>query len=59
MDHYTEDNTKRRLTDRREIVRAVDLLRGKGYDNDELARELTRIFYVDLDEYNHVVSEAA
>ncbi|MBL8578855.1 hypothetical protein ABMA32_18945 [Mesorhizobium sp. VNQ89] len=59
MDHYAEDNTKQRLTDRLDIIMAINILRGQGYDHEELIREITRIFYIDLDEFNAVVSKAA
>ncbi len=59
MNHYVEDNSKQRLTERLEIVTAINILRSQGYDNDDLIREITRIFYVDLDEYNEAVSVAA
>ncbi len=59
MDHYAEDNTKQRLTDRPDIIMAINILRGQGYDHEELIREITRIFYIDLDEFNAVVSKAA
>ena len=59
MDHYVEDNTKQRLTDRLDIIMAINILRKEGYDHDELIREITRIFYIDLDEYNDIISQAA
>ncbi len=59
MDHYVEDNSKQRLIDRFEIITAINILRSQGYDHEELIREITRIFYVDLDEYNDIVSRAA
>ncbi len=59
MDHYAEDNSKQRLTDRLDIIMAINILRGQGYDHEELIREITRIFYIDLDEFNAVVSKAA
>lgn len=59
MDHYVEDNSKQRLTDRLDIILAINILRKEGYDHDELIREITRIFYIDLDEYNDIMSEAA
>lgn len=59
MDHYVEDNSKQRLTDRLDIIMAINILRKEGYDHDELIREITRIFYIDLDEYNDIVSKAA
>jgi hypothetical protein len=59
MDHYVEDSSKRRLTDRLDIIMAINILRKEGYDHEELIREITRIFYIDLDEYNDIMSEAA
>jgi hypothetical protein len=59
MEHFVEDNSKRRLTDRVEIITAINILREQGYDNDDLVREITRIFYVDLDTYNEILVEAA
>ena len=59
MDHYVEDNSKRRLTDRFDLIMAINILRKEGYDHEDLIREITRIFYIDLDEYNDVVAQAA
>ena len=59
MEHTVEDNAKKRLTDRLDIIMAINILRGQGYDNDDLIREITRIFYVDLDEYNEILAQAA
>lgn len=59
MDHYVEDDAKRRLIDRMDIIMAINLLRKYGYDDEDLIREITRIFYIDLDEYNEIVSLAA
>ncbi|MBX3581177.1 MAG: hypothetical protein KF810_04715 [Rhizobiaceae bacterium] len=59
MDQYAEDITKQRLTDRLDIVMAINILRGQGYDHEDLIQEITRIFYIDLDEYNDIVSKAA
>ena len=59
MDHYVEDNSKRRLTDRLDLIMAINILRKEGYDHDDLIREITRIFYVDLDEYNEILAQAA
>jgi hypothetical protein len=33
-------------------------LRERGYDIDEMLAELTRLFYVDLDEFNELVQAA-
>ena len=59
MEHTVEDNAKKRLTDRLDIIMAINVLRGQGYDHDDLIREITRIFYVDLDEYNEILAQAA
>ena len=59
MEHTVEDNAKKRLTDRLDIIMAINILRGQGYDHDDLIREITRIFYVDLDEYNEILARAA
>ena len=59
MEHTVEDNAKKRLTDRLDIIMAINIQRGQGYDHDDLIREITRIFYVDLDEYNEILAQAA
>ena len=59
MEHTVEDNAKKRLTDRLDIIMAINILRGQGYDHDDLIREITRIFYVALDEYNEILAQAA
>ena len=56
MDHYVEDNSKQRLTDRLDIIAAINILRSEGYDHEDLIREITRIFYIDLDEYNDILA---
>lgn len=55
---YTE-NIKPRLIERSDILRAIDLLRLRGCRTDELAVEITRLFYIDLDEFNEIVGKAA
>jgi hypothetical protein len=60
MEHYyVEDNSKRRLTERLDIIAAINILRSEGYDHEDLIREITRIFYIDLDEYNDILDHAA
>ena len=59
MDYYVEDNAKRRLTDRLDLIMAINILRREGYEHEELIREITRIFYIDLDEYNDIIAQAA
>ena len=50
-----EDHAKQRLTERQDIMTAVGILRAEGLDVDELLGEMTKLFYVDLDEYNDVI----
>lgn len=56
MEHFVEDYHKRRLTERVDIMTAINILKSQGYDQDELIGEMTKVFYVDLDAYNEVVS---
>ena len=50
----TEDSAKRRLTEPLEILTAVSILQSRGVKRDEMAVEISKIFYVDLDEFNRV-----
>ena len=50
-----EDHAKRRLTERGDIVAAIDILTAEGYTTDELLGEITKLFYVDLDAFNDVL----
>jgi hypothetical protein len=52
------DNNKQRLTSREDILVAINILRLRGVDPETLTREIIRLFYVDLDTYNEVLSEA-
>lgn len=58
MEPVFNDNTKLRLTERDDILTAINILRLRGYDPEELIVEITKIFYVDLDTYNEVVKAA-
>ncbi|RWM19531.1 MAG: hypothetical protein EOR73_16590 [Mesorhizobium sp.] len=58
MERYVEDYQKRRLTERVDIMTAINILKSRGYDHDELIAEITKVFYVDLDTYNEVVMAA-
>lgn len=58
MERYVEDYQKRRLTERVDIMTAINILKSQGYDHDELIAEMTKVFYVDLDTYNEVVMAA-
>ncbi|MGN6143416.1 MULTISPECIES: hypothetical protein [Phyllobacteriaceae] len=59
MERFLEDYQKQRLTERFDIMTAVNILKSRGLDDDELIREITRVFYVDLDAYNEIVQAAA
>ncbi len=58
MQDNIEDWAKRRLTERVDLQTAIAVLRERGYDIDEMLAELTRLFYVDLDEFNELVRAA-
>ncbi|RWH81088.1 MAG: hypothetical protein EOQ86_07250 [Mesorhizobium sp.] len=58
MERYVEDYQKRRLTERVDIMTAINILKSQGYDHDEMIAEITKVFYVDLDTYNEVVMAA-
>lgn len=59
MLHFVEDTSKRRLTDRVDILTAVNILRTRGYRTEEIIVEITKVFYVDLDEFNEVLKSDA
>ena len=50
-----EDHAKQRLTERQDIITAVGILRAEGFEVDDLLGEMTKLFYIDLDEYNDVI----
>jgi hypothetical protein len=50
-----EDHAKQRLTERQDIITAVGILRAEGLEVDDLLSEMTKLFYIDLDEYNDVI----
>ncbi len=58
MERFLEDDQKRRLTDRFDILTAINILKSQGYEDDELIREIIRVFYVDLDTYEEVLKQA-
>ena len=59
MERYVEDYQKRRLTERVDIIAAINILRSQGCEYDDLIEEITKVFYVDLDTYNEVIGVAA
>ena len=58
MERFVEDYQKRRLTERVDIMTAINILKSQGYGQDELISEITKVFYVDLDAYNEIVLAA-
>ena len=58
MQHQNDDVAKQRLIERIDILTAINILRLRGYTEDELLNEVVRLFYVALDEYNSVVKAA-
>ncbi len=58
MERYIEDYQKRRLIERVDILTAINILKSRGYEDEELITEITRVFYVDLDAYNEIVEAA-
>jgi hypothetical protein len=58
VETFFEDYQKRRLVNRADILTAINILKSQGYDEDEIITEITRVFYVDLDEYNELVRAA-
>ncbi|RRI03556.1 hypothetical protein EH240_10345 [Mesorhizobium tamadayense] len=55
MERFVEDYQKRRLTERVDIMTAINILMSQGYDEDDLLGEITKVFYVDLDAYYEVI----
>lgn len=58
MERYVEDYQKRRLTERVDIITAINILKSQGCDHDDLIEEITKVFYVDLDAFNEIVMAA-
>jgi hypothetical protein len=50
-----DDCAKRRLTERVDILTAVNILESRGIRREDLIVEMTKFFYVDLDEFNRVL----
>ncbi|TWH31732.1 MULTISPECIES: hypothetical protein [unclassified Aminobacter] len=55
MSPFTEESLKRRLTEPDHLAVAARFLMERGYERDEIAVELSRHFYVDIDMLNEVV----
>lgn len=56
MIFYSDDCAKRRLTERAELTVAAEFLIARGFERDEIAVQLSRFYYVDVDELNDVVA---
>ncbi|MBW8908308.1 hypothetical protein AB6802_14000 [Mesorhizobium sp. RCC_202] len=56
MERFVEDYQKRRLTERVDIMTAINILMSQGFDEDDLLDEITKVFYVDLDAFYDVIS---
>ena len=53
---HSDDCAKRRLTERAERTVAAEFLIARGFDSDEIAVQLSRFYYVDIDELNDVIA---
>lgn len=51
-----DDCAKRRLTERSDLAVAARVLIARGVECDEIAVQLSRYYYVDIDELNDVVA---
>lgn len=58
-DGVMDDHHKQRLTRRQDIERAVALLEADGFADMDLLVEMLKSFYVDLDEFQAVMRQAA
>ncbi|MGX8014011.1 hypothetical protein ACVDG8_036125 [Mesorhizobium sp. ORM8.1] len=56
MERFVEDYQKRRLTERVDIMTAINILMSQGFDQDDLLDEITKVFYVDLDAFYDVIA---
>lgn len=55
MLNVMHDCEKRRLIERDDILTAVSILKSQGCRNEDLIVEMTKVFYVDLDEFNELL----
>ncbi|HWK14475.1 MAG TPA: hypothetical protein VNS02_08780 [Rhizobiaceae bacterium] len=56
MRYLLNENAKRRLTERAQLSVAVDVLLANGIAVDEVAPQLCRYYYVDIDLLNEVLA---
>lgn len=58
-DDVMDDHHKQRLTSREDIEGAIALLEAEGIADVDLLVEMLKSFYVDLDEFDAVMRQAA
>lgn len=51
-----DDCAKRRLTERSELTVAAEFLMSRGFARDDIGVQLSRFYYIDIDELNQVVA---
>lgn len=56
---HTDSAPKRRLTEHDELAVAAEFLMSHGFAADEIAVQLSRFYYVDIDALNDVVATLA
>ena len=56
MAHLSDEGVKRRLTERNDLAVAAKFLMASGIAEDDIAVQLSRHYYVDIDELNDVVA---
>lgn len=56
MLHQTDGSPRRRLTELAELTLAAEFLLSRGFAEDEIAVQLSRFYYVDIDALNNVVA---
>ena len=59
MLHSSEITPKRRLTEHAELAVAAEFLLARGFAEDEIAVQLSRFYYIDIDALNDVVAALA
>ncbi|TKT80370.1 hypothetical protein [Aquamicrobium sp. LC103] len=56
MFQHPDDCAKRRLTERTELRIAAEFLMIRGFKDEEIAVQLSRYYYIDVDELNDVLA---
>lgn len=59
MPVHSDDCAKRRLTERSELTIAAEFLMARGFADHQIAIQLSRFYYIDIDELNDVVAGIA